>query len=211
MQIISTNIAAPRTIEWEGKSVITGIYKMPTNQPIQLGLENVVGDEVSDRLVHGGVFKACYLFSADVYPYWKNLYPNLDWNWGMFGENLSVSGLDESKICIGDTYKLGTAVVQVTQPREPCFKLGVKFGTMDVLKQFVEHGRSGIYVRILKEGKVTKGDTMMLLERPKELVTIAQFLDLLYKPEKDQNLIKIALQNDSLSLKKRIELGNFVT
>jgi MOSC domain-containing protein YiiM len=94
MRVVSTNIAEPRTIQWQGRDVLTGIYKEPTNQPISLDIENVVGDEVSDRRVHGGIFKACYLFASDDYPYWKNLYPTLDWNWGMFGENLSVQGLN---------------------------------------------------------------------------------------------------------------------
>ena len=210
MRVVSTNIAEPRTIQWQGRDVLTGIYKEPTNQPISLDIENVVGDEVSDRRVHGGIFKACYLFASDDYPYWKNLYPTLDWNWGMFGENLSVQGLDESKICIGDIYKLGTAIVQVTQPREPCYKLGVKFGTTKIIKQFIEHGHSGTYVRIIERGEVSINDKMILIERPKDQITTAQFLDILYKAKKNKTLLKIAINNKALPERKRIKLASFL-
>lgn len=211
MRVVSTNISKPRTIQWRGKDVQTGIYKTPTNQPLYLGLENVKGDEISDRRVHGGIEKACYLFSSDDYSYWKNLYPELNWNWGMFGENLSVQGLDESKICIGDSYKLGTALVQVTQPREPCFKLGVKFGTQKILKQFIEHRRSGIYVRILEKGSVKKGDTLILQESPKEKVTVSELLDLYYNPMKNQEHLMKAIKNEALPKKKQAMLMSYVT
>ncbi len=211
MRVVSTNIAEPRIIQWRGRSIRTGIFKTPIDEPIHLELEAVKGDEVSDRSVHGGIYKACYLFSTDEYPYWKNLYPNLDWNWGMLGENLSIEGLDETELVIGDTYRLGSAIVQISQPREPCYKLGVKFGTQKVLRQFIEHGRPGAYVRVIEEGLVAKNDEMTLLERPKNEITIAQFFELLFSKEKDQALLEIALQNEALPLQKRIKLGNFVT
>ena len=97
MKTLSTNIAKPTSIIWNEKELTTGIYKKPTNQPIYLGKEGVKDDEVSDKKVHGGTFKACYIFSNEHYAYWKNRYPNLDWNYGMFGENLTVSGLNEKK------------------------------------------------------------------------------------------------------------------
>lgn len=211
MRVISTNIAEPKIIQWRGQNVRTGIFKTPTHDPIQLELESVKGDEVSDRRVHGGVYKACYLFSTKHYPYWKDLYPQLDWNWGMLGENLSVEGLDETKIYIGDIYRLGSAIVQITQPREPCYKFGVKFGTQRVLKQFIEHGRPGTYVRIIEKGTVAKNDEMTLLERPNDLVTTAQFFELLYSKEKDQTLLELAIRNEALPWEKRVKLGNFVT
>jgi MOSC domain-containing protein YiiM len=210
MRVVSTNIAEPKTIQWRGQDILTGIFKHPTDHPIQLGLEVVSGDEISDRRVHGGIYKACYLFSADNYPYWKSLYPHLDWNWGMFGENLSVVGLDETQLCIGDTYGLGSAIIQITQPREPCFKFGVRFGTQNVLQQFIDHGRPGTYVRVIQEGVVAKDDEMTLLSRPKDQITIAQFFDLLFNKEKDQALLEIALNNEALPLEKRVKLGNYV-
>jgi len=207
MRIISTNIAQPRTFIWNGKEVTTGIYKKPTDVPIYLGKEDVRGDEVSDRRVHGGEFKACYLFSANHYPYWQNLYPNLDWNYGMLGENLTVKDLDEKQLYIGDVYKLGEAIVQITIPREPCFKFAHKFGSDAVLQQFINHGYSGNYVRVINVGKVKAGDTFELIEHKKGNVTIFQLFELLYAEDKNKNHINALLNNDAIpqKLKKRLK------
>lgn len=210
MQIISTNIAEPKTIEWNGRKVTTGIYKTPVKEPIFLGKESVRGDEVTDRRVHGGKYKACYLFSADHYPYWKDLYPHLDWNWGMFGENLTVSGLDETQLCIGDIYEIGTALVQISQPREPCFKFGTKFGSQHVLKQFIAYGRPGTYVSILEEGSVNVGDTFHLVETSNNGLTIAQLFNLYYTPNKDQELLNRAVNNNAVPEGKRVKLAAFL-
>ncbi|WP_299115925.1 MOSC domain-containing protein [uncultured Winogradskyella sp.] len=207
MKIISTNIAKPTTFIWEGKKVTTGIYKKPTNAPIHLGKEDVRGDEVSDRRVHGGEFKACYLFSADHYPYWQGLYPNLDWTYGMLGENLTVENLDEKQLIIGDIYQLGKAVVQITIPREPCFKFAHKFGTDDVLQQFIEHGYSGSYVRVIEEGEVTTGDTFKLIESTKNSISIFQLFELLFSENKNRSHLKLLLNSESIPqrLKKRLK------
>jgi len=210
VKIISTNIAKPKTILWRGKNVKTGIYKTPTNKPIYLGKEQVKGDEISDRNVHGGAYKACYLFSADYYPYWKELYPHLDWDWGMLGENLTVKGLDETKIYIGDIYKIGTALVQITQPREPCFKFAVKFGSQHVLEQFITHARPGTYVKVLEEGFVATNDTMILVEQAKNSITITQFFELLFSKEKNQNHLTLAIKNKALPEKKKVKLATFL-
>lgn len=210
MKVISTNIAKPTTITWNGNKLKTGIYKTPTNNPIYLGKEVVKGDEVSDRRVHGGIHKACYLFSANQYTYWQNLYPDLDWNYGMFGENLTVDGLNETKLLIGNIYKLGEALVQITQPREPCFKFGLKFGSQKVLKQFINHGFSGTYVSVLKKGFVSKGDALKLEKQSKNSLTTAQLFNLLHAKEKDQSLLKLAINNEALPLKKRIKLKAFI-
>ena len=210
MQIVSTNIAKPTTIIFNSQEVITGIYKTPTKQSIYLGKENVKNDEVSDRKVHGGEFKACYMFSAEQYPHWKNLYPYLNWQYGMLGENLTVSGFDESQVLIGNIYKVGNALIQITQPREPCFKFGVKFGTQEVLKQFINHGYPGTYVRILEEGFVKTGDDLILVESAKKSLTTFEFFKLLFSEEKDQKLLKIAIENDAIPLKKRLKLKTYL-
>ena len=210
MKIISTNIAQPTNIIWNGKEVTTGIYKTPTTNPIYLGTEEVKGDEVSDRSVHGGEFKACYLFSEVHYQYWKYLYPNLDWDWGMFGENLTVSNLDETQIYIGDIYKIGDALVQITQPREPCFKFGVKFGTSDVLSQFIAHGFPGTYVRVLEEGLVKIGDTFKCIEHKENSLTTAQLFNLLFAKNKNQELLEKAVMNDALPQRKRDKLKQYI-
>ncbi len=210
MQIISTNIGNPTPIKWNGQQTTTGIFKFPVNEPLLLEEEAVAKDTVSDRKVHGGVFKACYLFSADHYPYWKERYPALEWNWGMFGENLTVEGLDEAKIRIGNIYKVGSALVQVTQPREPCFKLGIKFGTQEILREFIDHGFPGTYVRILEVGEVNTGDTLELVEESENALTVQQFYKLLFSRTKDIDLVKLAIANEALPLYKRERLKRYV-
>ncbi|TXN34262.1 MOSC domain-containing protein [Flagellimonas hymeniacidonis] len=210
MQIISTNIGNPTPIQWNGQQTTTGIFKFPVNEPLLLEEEAVAKDTVSDRKVHGGVFKACYLFSADHYPYWKERYPALEWNWGMFGENLTVEGLDEAKIRIGNIYKVGSALVQVTQPREPCFKLGIKFGTQEILREFIDHSFPGTYVRILEVGEVNTGDTLELVEESENALTVQQFYKLLFSRTKDIDLVKLAIANEALPLYKRERLKRYV-
>lgn len=210
MKIISTNIAKPTKFIWDGKEETTGIFKKPTNKPIYLTKNDVLNDEVSNRLNHGGYYKACYIFSSEQYPYWKNLYPTLDWSWGMFGENLTVSGFDERKVFLGDIYKVGEALVQVSQYREPCYKFGHKFGTQKVLKQFIKHGFGGTYLSILEEGKVTINDEFTLVERPKNSLTVEALFQLVFAKEKDQDLLKIAVKSTAIPPKKRILLSEYI-
>ncbi|CAM4186794.1 MOSC domain-containing protein [Zobellia roscoffensis] len=210
MKVISTNIGSPTTITWNGKDEQTGIFKYPVDEPIRLGKVDVAKDTVIDRVHHAGVDKACYLFSENHYDYWKNLYPNLDWNWGMFGENLTISGLDESKVRIGDKYKLGTALVQVSQPREPCYKLGIRFEDQSILKQYIDYGFPGTYVRILEEGKVKKGDELVLIEQSKNALTVKDFYHLLYMRSKDSKLLQLALSNTALPEYKRERLKKYL-
>lgn len=207
MKIISTNIAQPTTIIWQGKEVTTGIYKRPTDVPIHLGKEDVRGDIVADRRVHGGEFKACYLFSANHYPYWRNLYPNLDWTYGMLGENLTVEDLDETQLLIGSIYQLGDAKVQITIPREPCFKFAHKFGTDKVLQQFINHGYSGTYVRVLEEGEVKTGDAFKLIDQVKDSISIFQLFELLFAENKNKDHLKLLIDSDYIPqrLKKRLK------
>lgn len=210
MKVISTNIGPSTTVEWNGKTIQTGIYKYPIEIPIELQNEAVANDVIADRKVHGGIFKACYLFSSGAYPFWEKKYPHLEWDWGMFGENLTIEGLDEAKLRIGSIYNIGTALVQITQPREPCFKLGIRFGTQQVLKEFIDHGQSGTYVKILKKGLVKKGDTMQLQEEATSSLTIKQFFDLLFAKQKDKELIHLAIANEALPAYKRERLKKWL-
>lgn len=210
MKIISTNIAKSSFVIIKGKQQRTGIFKKPTNSPIYLGKEEVKDDEVTNRKVHGGEFKSCYLFSADNYPYWKNLYPNLNWYYGILGENLTVEGLDETKIHIGDIYKVGDALIQITQPREPCNTFAAKMGSTDILKQFIAHNKPGTYVRVLEEGFVQTGDSFKLIEKAKNSLSIAQFFNLLFSKEKNQEHLKLVINNDALPIKKRDKLKTYL-
>lgn len=206
MRVISTNLGEPTPIVWNGKQTTTGIFKHPIEEPLLLETESVAKDTIADRKVHGGIFKACYLFSSDHYPYWKEKYPNLDWNWGMFGENLTIKGLNEAQLKIGSIYKLGSALVQITQPREPCFKLGIRFGSQEILKKFIDHGFPGTYIRILEVGKVATGDMMELVEESKSPLTTQEFYQLLFSKEKNREHLKLAIANEALPPGKRERL-----
>jgi len=210
MKVISTNIGNPTTIHRNGKEEQTGIFKYPTNEALFLGKTDVLNDTVIDRENHAGIYKACYLFSADQYPYWKKIYPELEWDWGMFGENLTIKGLNEADLRIGDVYKIGAALVQVSQPREPCYKLGARFETQEILRQFIDHGFPGTYVRILEEGEVKKNDELILVERSENPLSIKQFYDLLFAKEKDLEIVKLAINNPSLPEYKRARLKKFL-
>ncbi|MCA0960478.1 MOSC domain-containing protein [Muricauda ruestringensis] len=206
MKIISTNLGNPTKIVWNGKETTTGIYKFPVDQPILLESTDVKGDSVIDRKHHGGIYKAAYLFSADRYAYWKEKYPDLEWNWGMFGENLTIQGLDESQIRIGSIYRLGTALVQITQPREPCYKLGIRFKDQNMIKQFIDQGFPGTYVRVLENGTVKTGDSMELSKASETPLTVQEFYKLLYAKTKDSDVLRLALQNEAIPKSKREKL-----
>ncbi|WP_347924731.1 MOSC domain-containing protein [Pontimicrobium sp. SW4] len=210
MKIISTNIAKPEFVTINGKQQRTGIFKKPTSNPIYLDIEEVKGDEISNRKVHGGEYKACYLFSADNYAHWKNLYPQLDWYYGMLGENLTVEGLDETQLHVGDIYKVGNAFIQVTQPREPCTTFAAKMGALDIMQQFADHGKPGTYVRIIKQGNVTVGDTIELFEKAKNSISIADFFKLIFDREKNQEHLQLLVNNNYIPEKKRKELKRFL-
>ena len=210
LKIISTNIAQPQFVTINGEQQRTGIFKKPTHQPIYLDKEEVKGDEISNRKVHGGIYKACYLFSADHYPHWKNLYPHLDWHYGMLGENLTVEGLDETQLHVGDIYKVGNAMIQVTQPREPCTTFAAKMGSSNILNQFVNHGRPGTYIRVLQQGSVTVGDTLELVEKAKNSVSVVDFFNLLFSREKNQEHLKSLIENEAIALYKREQLARYL-
>lgn len=204
MKVLSTNTARPTRFLWNGKEETTGIFKRPTSEPLYLTKNDVAGDEISNRVNHGGYYKACYIFSAGQYPYWKMRYPQLEWDWGMFGENLTVEGLDEKAMYVGDVYRLGGATVQVSQYREPCYKLGYRFGTQQMIRQFIEHGFGGSYLSVLEEGSVTVGDEFELLERPEVSLTVAELFNLAFSQQKDQELLRVAAACRAIPHKKRM-------
>jgi MOSC domain-containing protein YiiM len=177
MIVKSVNIGEKKVLNYKGKIVETGIFKYPAEGAIFLGEKDVENDAVIDRRYHGGIEKAVYGYSENHYEYWKNLYPNLAWDYGMFGENLTISNLEETEIYVGNTYQLGDVILEVTKPREPCFKLGLRFGTQAVLKQFWNSSKSGIYFKVLKTGKVAVGDALVLIKKAENTPTIAQVYD----------------------------------
>ncbi len=205
MKIISTNIGEPKTIHWKGREVKTGIFKFPVKQPIFLGNEDVKNDHVIDRRFHGGVDKACYLYSHDHYTYWQKLYPRLELTCGIFGENLTVEELSEEQVNIGDIFKIGKAVVQATQPRQPCFKLNFRFHNEEIVQQFVESGYSGVYVRVLENGFVKTGDNVELLEK-KDSLSIQKIYELLYTEELQKEAVIKAVNDPFIAESCRKDL-----
>jgi len=183
----------------------TGIFKFPVEKPIFLETEDVVNDHVVDRKYHGGADKACYLYSADHYGYWQKLYPELEMTWGIFGENLTVEGLHEANVNIGDIFEIGDAVVQATQPRQPCFKLEFRFNDNRIVKQFIDSGFAGVYVRVLKTGKVQTGDTMKLTER-KHSLSIQKVYQLLYASDFQKEAVEQAINDANLAESCRRDL-----
>ncbi|CAM1363577.1 MOSC domain-containing protein YiiM [Tenacibaculum sediminilitoris] len=158
MKIVATNIGERKKVDWKGKTVITGIFKFPVETSIFLDVEKVKEDAICDKEHHGGVGQAVYAYSEKHYTYWKELYPDLDWELGMFGENLTVDNLDERKLHVGDTFKVGEVIIEVTKPRQPCMKLGVRFNDMKIVKQFWKQDLPGVYFKILQTGFVKTGD-----------------------------------------------------
>ena len=177
MKVVSVNIGEKKTINYKGKIVETGIFKSPVETPIFLGEKDVEDDAVIDRRYHGGIDKAVYAYSENHYAYWKKFYPELDFKFGMFGENLTISNLEETEIQIGNQYKLGETIIEVTQPREPCFKLGLVFNTQKIVKQFWNSTMCGVYFKVLQTGKVTVNDTLVLIKKCENSPTIAEVYD----------------------------------
>ncbi|PIB29464.1 MOSC domain-containing protein [Maribacter sp. 4G9] len=211
MKVIATNICnEPRTFVWNGKEEQTGIFKYPTSKKLLLTKSDVQKDTIINRINHGGENKACYLFSADQYPFWKEKYPNHDWNWGMFGENLTVEDLDESKIRVGSIYKMGSALVQVSQPREPCYKLGIRFGTQEILKQFIDQNHPGTYVKILEEGEVGIGDELQLIQLSENTLTVQEFYELMFLKEKPKELLQRFMENPAVPQYKKDQMQKYL-
>src|SRR5919107_1077536 len=177
-KVISLNVGLPRTVNFRGQAVITGIFKEPIKGRIKLRRLNLDGDKQADLTVHGGPDKAVYAYPAEHYDYWKKRLPNMKLPWGMFGENLTTVELLEDQVNIGDVFQIGSSEVVVTQPRMPCYKLGVKFGSMDIVKKFMDSKLTGIDFRVLKEGEVGVGEAIELISRDANNVTIKDIVRL---------------------------------
>jgi MOSC domain-containing protein YiiM len=177
-KVISLNVGLPRTVNFHGQAVTTGIFKEPVKERIKLRRFNLDGDKQADLTVHGGLDKALYAYPAEHYDYWKKRLPNMKLPWGMFGENFTTEGLLEDQVNIGDVFRVGSSEVVATQPRMPCYKLGVKFGRMDIIRQFMNSKLTGIYFRVLKEGEVGAGDAIQLISRDENNVTVKDIVRL---------------------------------
>ena len=179
-KIVSVQVGQVKTLERmdtkksTNKTWTTGLFKTPIRGPVLVGKLNLEGDEQANLLVHGGIHKAINVYPAEHYLYWRQRLPHLEMPYGSFGENFTTSGLLEDEVCIGDVFKAGTAIVQISQPRQPCWKLEQRWGVRDFKLQVNQTGRTGWYLRVLQEGYVEAGSAIALIERPFPQWTIAR-------------------------------------
>lgn len=174
MKLVSLNVGLPREVKWRGMNVTTGIFKEPVEGRVKLRKLNLDGDRQADLTVHGGEFKAVYCYPLAHYDYWKRQLPGRELPMGSFGENFTISNLLEDSVHLGDRYSVGSAEVVVTQPRLPCYKLGVKFQMDDMVKRFLFSGRMGFYVAVTREGEVGAGDEIKVLARDPNEVLVGE-------------------------------------
>ena len=198
MKLISLNIGLPREVSWRGKTVTTAIFKEPTKGSVMLRTLNLDGDKQADLSVHGGVSKAVYAYPVQHYEFWKSELPNMKLPYGMFGENFTIEGLSEETVNIGDRFRLGAAEVMVTEPRMPCYKLGLKFGRADMVKRFLVSRRTGFYFAVLQEGEVKPGDTIELLSRDGDGITVADITRLYAFERDDLAMLQRVVQVEAL-------------
>ncbi len=174
MTLVSVNTGGPREVPYNGGTVLTSIWKTPREGRLRVATLNIDGDRQSDLSVHGGLRKAVYIYPSEHYEYWRRELPGADLPWGAFGENLTTAGLLEDGVRVGDRIAIGSAEFQVTQSRQPCFKLGIRFGREDMLKRFIDSDRSGFYVSVIREGDVGKGDRIAIVERAEHGLTVTE-------------------------------------
>ena len=211
MKIVSLNVGRPRLVMRKDEPVSTGIFKEPVTGRVMLRTLNLDGDRQADLTVHGGPEKAVYLYPSEHYAFWKQELPDMDLPWGMFGENFTAEGILETETHIGDKFRIGAAELMVTQPRMPCYKLGIRFGRTDIIRRFLASERTGFYFSVLQEGEVAAGDEIQLIEKNTSGVRVVD-VTRLYGSEKDNvDLMQRAIATEALPeswrdyFRKRIE------
>jgi MOSC domain-containing protein YiiM len=184
MKLLSVNVSPPTEVVHGGKTVTTAIFKEPVDGRGMLRTLNLDGDGQADLIGHGGICKAAYAYSVENYDYWKRALGRIDFAFGQFGENFTVEGMLEDEIHVGDVFRVGDALVEVTQPRVPCHKLGIKMGLLGFEKRFLASCRVGFYLRVLEEGEVGAGDAFDRVRTDPERMTVREICHLLYfEPE----------------------------
>lgn len=198
MRLVSVNIGRPRLIMWRGEAVSTGIFKEPIKGRVRVRALNLDGDRQADLTVHGGPAKAVYTYPSEHYDFWRGELPGTEMPLGMFGENLTTEGLSETDVHIGDRFRIGTTEFIATQPRMPCYKLGIKFGRSDIIKRFLLSGRTGFYFSVAREGEVAAGDGIELVEREERRVSIADIVRIYARERMDIETMRRAVEVEAL-------------
>jgi MOSC domain-containing protein YiiM len=184
MKVLSVNVGLPRTVQWNGKPVSTGIFKEPVAGRIRLRTLDFDGDGQADLSVHGGADKAAYAYPVEHYDYWHHELPDMALPLGIFGENLTTEGLPDGTLKLGARLRIGSAVVAVTQPRLPCYKLGLRFGRDDIVKRFLASGRLGVYFKVIAEGDIAAGDPITVVDPAEDSVPLSEIARL-YAHDRD--------------------------
>ncbi|MFL6231402.1 MAG: MOSC domain-containing protein [Pyrinomonadaceae bacterium] len=210
MKLVSVNVGRPRLVEWRGRTVSTGIFKEPVAGRVMLRRLNLDGDRQADLTVHGGRDKAVYVYPSEHYPRWLTELSDPRLSYGGFGENFTTEGLDETSVNIGDEFRVGAARVVVTQPRQPCYKLGLRFGRADMLRRFHESRLSGFYLAVLEEGEVGAGDAFELVRRDEHDVSVADLYALFSGDETSPDLLRRALRIEALPAGWRSAVGELL-
>jgi MOSC domain-containing protein YiiM len=174
MKLVSVNTGLPREVTWHGRSVSTAIYKQPVQGRVAMRKLNLDGDRQADLSVHGGEYKAVYCYPLAHYNYWKGELPGRDLPMAIFGENFTTDGLLESSVHLGDQFAIGSAQLVVTQPRLPCYKLGIRFQSDDMVRRFLASGRTGFYFAVMREGDVGTGDEIKAIARDPNAVPVSE-------------------------------------
>jgi MOSC domain-containing protein YiiM len=197
VKVLSVNVALPRLIAWKGQTFNTGIFKKPVSGPVMMRQLDFDGDRQADLSVHGGPYKAVYAYPSEHYEFWRKEFPGMDLPWGQFGENLTTEGLNEKDTHVGDILRIGQATVQVTQPRLPCFKLAAKFQRDDILKRFLDSGRSGFYFSVIEEGLVAASDAIERMRQDANAITVSD-INKLFNRGTDRALLRRVTQLEAL-------------
>lgn len=198
MNLISVNVGLPREIRVGDKTVRTSIWKEPVQGPVHVSTLNLDGDRQSDLAVHGGVDKAVYVYPSEHYAWWRTQLLDADLPSGTFGENFTTEGILEDQVRVGDRIRIGSAEFMVTQPRMPCFKLGIRFNRRDMVKRFLQSKRSGFYLAVIREGEVENGDAIEFTQRQENGVTITEIVNLYSTDSENQNLLHRATELPAL-------------
>ncbi len=198
MKVVSVNVGLPREVPWQDKIVTTAIFKEPVSAPVMMHLLNLDGDRQADLHVHGGVDKAIYGYPSEYYEYWRTELSGVDLPWGVFGENLTTMGLFDETVYIGDKFRIGDAEVRVTQPRMPCYKLGLRFQSAPMVKRFLNGRRTGFYFAVIQSGMVSAGDPIELTGREQEEISVADIVRLYAFEKDDFKTMQRALEVEAL-------------
>jgi len=210
MKLVSLNVGRPQFKTWNGKEILTSIFKQPVTDSRTVSITNIEGDEQSDLSVHGGIDKAVYSYDLSNYQHWKKILQRPDWGYGLFGENLTTTSLPDEEVRIGNVYQIGSVILQAVQPRFPCIKINLRFNMPDMINRFAEEKKAGIYYKVLQEGRLQAGDEINLVEESPYEVSITDYVECYYSKGKDLRVLSTLLSVPYLPKRHRYAFESFL-